>query len=62
MKLPINCTIDYISDFLLQTDCFKILFLTEELIAQKSHPEEVHGKSYAFTDKMAELKKRWRNY
>lgn len=89
MTLPLNCTVDYISDFLnkeevddlytllinqyqidqariiieaggqlIETDSFKILFSTEELIKQKSHPEKIHGKSFAFAGKMAELKKR----
>lgn len=89
MRLPLNCTVDYISDFLtkeetaelysllinqyqidkarilieaggklITTDSFKILFLTEELIEQNSHPEEIHGKRYAFRGKMAELKKK----
>lgn len=88
MRLPLNCKVDYINDFLtkteteeiysllinqyqidkarmikeaggklIKTDSFKILFLTEELIKQKSHPEEIHGKGYAFKGKMAELKK-----
>lgn len=87
MRLPLNCTVDYIDDFLtkaeseelyelliekyhidkarliieaggriIKTDSFKILFLTEELIKQNSHPEEIHGKGFAFTGKMAALK------
>ncbi len=92
MRLPLNCTVDYINDFLtkaeaeelyallinqyqidqarmiqeaggrlIKTDSFKILFLTDELKEQKSHPEEIHGKNYAFSGKMAELKKKVEN-
>ncbi|MEO0779056.1 MAG: alpha-ketoglutarate-dependent dioxygenase AlkB [Bacteroidota bacterium] len=87
MKLPLNCAVDYRSDFLseaeatalyaslineyhldrarlikeaggklIKTDSFKILFLTEALLAQNSHPEVVHGKRYPFSGKMQELK------
>lgn len=89
MRLPINCTVDYINDFLTHkesnelyvllinqyqidqariiieaggrlthTDSFKILFLTDELMDQKSHPEEIHGQTFAFKGKMLELKKK----
>ncbi len=92
MKLPLNCTIDYIKDFLskeeakqlyttlidtyqidkarlvinaggqlIKTDSFKILFATERLIAQNSHPEEIHGKSFAWTGVMAKLKEKVEN-
>lgn len=43
---------------LIKTDSFKILFVTEELKKQNSHPETVHGKSFVFTGKMAALKKK----
>jgi len=43
---------------LIKTDSFKILFVTDELLAQKSHPEEVHGKNYVFAGKMAALKRK----
>lgn len=93
MRLPLNCTVDYISDFLTQeesaelyallirqyqidkarlikeaggklikTDSFKILFLTDKLIEQKSHPEEIYGKRYAFTGKIAALKEKVENF
>lgn len=87
MRLPLNCSVDYLQDFLSQeeaaelyallieqyqidkarmirmaagklikTDSFKILFVTEELKKQNSHPEEIHGKGYVFTGPMARLK------
>ena len=93
MKLPLNCTVDYIPDFLsneeteelytllinqyqidkarltiqaagqlIKTDSFKILFLTEALKKLNTHPEEVHGKAYLWTGKMAELKTKVENY
>jgi len=89
MKLPINCTTDYISDFLsekeaeelysmlinnykldksriiiqaagklITTDSFKILFCTERLIEQNSHPEEVHGKNFIWSGPMAVLREK----
>ncbi|MEL7248449.1 MAG: alpha-ketoglutarate-dependent dioxygenase AlkB [Bacteroidota bacterium] len=89
MRLPLNCAVDYISDFLtpkeatelytllkdqyqidqarmitqaggklIETDGFKILFLTEDLMKQESHPEEIHGKRYPFEGKMAALKEK----
>lgn len=92
MKLPLNCTVNYFSDFLTQTeaqelyevlfnqyhidqarivceaggklietDSFKILFLSDELMSQKSHPEEIHGKRYAFEGAMAKLKNKVEN-
>lgn len=89
MKLPINCSVDYIEDFLtdkeandlystlienyqidksrlviqvsgksIQTDSFKILFCTESLKEQNSHPEEIHGKSFVWSGHMALLKEK----
>jgi alkylated DNA repair dioxygenase AlkB len=89
MKLPINCNVDYISNFLskqeadtlytllietyhiskeklsncingktIQTDSYKILFSTENLIKQNSHPEHIHGKVYPWTGIMEALKQR----
>ena len=93
MKLPLNCTVDYTSDFLseeeanelyavlikqykidkanitieaagklMKTDCFKILFLTERLITQNSHPEAIHGKAYVWSGAMAKLREKVENY
>lgn len=89
MKLPINCNVDYICDFLsdteaqelytllinkykldrsriiinaggklIKTDSFKILFATERLIRQNSHPEEIHGKSFLWDGAMLKLKEK----
>lgn len=80
VKLPLNCSVNYYSDFLsetegwelynlllnkykidearlvveaggqlIETDSFKILFATQELIDRKSHPEYIHGKNYPWT-------------
>lgn len=87
MKLPLNCEVEYISNFLSQkevnelysiliekykidqsriivnaggklikTDSFKILFANESLIEQNSHPEEIHGKSFVWSEAMKKLK------
>ena len=87
MRLPLNCTVDYIEDFLkpgesaslyelliekykldraritmeaggqlIETDSFKILFSMPELIAQNTHPEQIHGKVYPFEGLMKNLK------
>lgn len=92
MKLPINCTTDYISDFLteveaselyfnlineykldqsriiiqaggklIKTDSFKILFATEKMIQQNSHPEEIHGKCFKWAGPMAKLREKIEN-
>lgn len=89
MKLPLNCSVDYINDFLseeesqnlyqtlideyhldqsrlvieaggrlIETDSFKILFTTEELLKSNSHPEEVHGKSFAWKGALLTLKEK----
>ena len=89
MKLPLNCTVDYIPDFLskaeaeelyrllideyhldkarvmieaggklIETDGFKILFLTERLKNDNSRPEHIHGKSYVWEGAMARLRER----
>ena len=93
MKLPLDCNIGYIEDFLtsqeahelynllidqyhldqarliieaggqlIKTDSLKILFLTDELINQNAYPEHVHGKSYPWSGKMAELRHRVESY
>ena len=41
---------------IIETDSFKILFSTKELISQNTHPEEVHGKVYPWKGQMAELR------
>ncbi|OEK09530.1 hypothetical protein A8C32_12540 [Flavivirga aquatica] len=87
MKLPLDCSVEYIADFLTKneaealynilineyeihknqlvvtvenkriiTDSFKILFTTERLIKLNSHPENIHGKSFAWSGAMANLK------
>lgn len=43
---------------LIETDGFKIIFLTQDLKNQNSHPEEIHGKSFVFNGEMAKLKKK----
>lgn len=89
MELPLNCTANYISDFLsneeanelysilitkyrldqsrliiqaggklIKTDSFKILFATERLIKQNSHPEEIHGKCFIWAGSMTKLKEK----
>jgi hypothetical protein len=89
MNLPLNCTADYISDFLsdedaselysilinkynldqsqiiiqaggklIKTDSFKILFATERLIKQNSHPEEIHGKCFIWDGLMTKLREK----
>ncbi|WP_103069503.1 alpha-ketoglutarate-dependent dioxygenase AlkB [Aquimarina sediminis] len=40
------------------TDSFKILFSTESLIQQNSHPEHIHGKVFVWSGLMAKLKER----
>ena len=93
MKLPLNCTVDYIKDFLsdqeavalyqnlidqyhldqarliinaggklIETDSFKILFVTEELKERNSHPEEIHGKNHLWSGQMLELKNKVESY
>lgn len=89
MKLPLNCTTDYIDDFLseeeanelystlindyqldqeriilkvgeklIETDSFKILFCTERMIEENTHPEEIHGKSFIWSGAMALLREK----
>jgi alkylated DNA repair dioxygenase AlkB len=89
MRLPINCSVEYISDFLsdkeanllytlltetyhidksklsicfddkvIETDSYKILFSTEKLMQQNSHPEHIHGKVYPWFGLMKTLKDR----
>jgi hypothetical protein len=89
MRLPLNCTAEYIPDFLsneeaaelyrvliedyqldrsrltlevvgelVETDNFKILFATEELIEQGQFPENVFGKRFAWSGLMAETRGR----
>ena len=92
MRLPLNCIVDYYSDFLnneearklydvliekyhldqsrlvieaggkmIKTDSFKILFSTERLIKENSHPARVHGKVFAWSGIMTKLKERIEN-
>ncbi len=92
MKLPINCNVDYLKDFLnqkeseelyrllidqykinqsqlkiqagnkiIQTDSFKILFSTKNLIKQNAHAEQVHGKIHAWSGIMSDLKEKVEN-
>ena len=87
MKLPLNCSVDYLSDFLNpeeaadlyqllieeyeiekarlmieaggklhQTDSFKIIFSTPELIDQNAYPESIHGKCHPWSGTMASLR------
>ncbi len=89
MKLPLNCSVDYLPGFLgkeeadelyrsliedyhldrerrvieaggkiHQTDSFKILFSTPELIEQNTHPEPIHGRCYPWSGAMAELRQK----
>lgn len=43
---------------LVETDSFKILFSTPELIERNTHPESVHGKSYPWSGPMAALREK----
>ncbi|WP_343328358.1 alpha-ketoglutarate-dependent dioxygenase AlkB [Polaribacter staleyi] len=43
---------------LIKTDSFKILFATERLMKQNSHPEEVHGKCFVWDGPMARLREK----
>lgn len=92
MRLPLNCTVDYFSDFLseaeseelytsliddyhldqarvaieaggkiIETDGFKITFLTERLKSNNSRPEHVHGPSFVYAGPIAKLKERVEN-
>ncbi|SEL48835.1 2OG-Fe(II) oxygenase superfamily protein [Maribacter orientalis] len=89
MKLPLNCEVDYVADFLseeesnelytslienykldqsriiinaggklIKTDSFKILFASERLINENSHPEEIHGKSFLWRGSLKKLKEK----
>ncbi|AGC78297.1 2-oxoglutarate-Fe(II)-dependent oxygenase superfamily protein [Nonlabens dokdonensis] len=93
MKLPLNCTVDYISDFLsdeeamqlytnlieeykldqsrltiraggqlIETDSYKILFVTKQLKELNSHPEEIHGKNHLWNGLMLQLKNKVEGY
>ena len=42
----------------IETDSFKLLFASEELILQNSHPKEIHGASHVFTGAMRALKEK----
>ncbi|YCM45128.1 alpha-ketoglutarate-dependent dioxygenase AlkB [Verrucomicrobiaceae bacterium 227] len=88
-RLPLNCTIDYLADFLnpeeanelyrtltedyhldkeklvveaagkmVETDSYKILFSTAELIAQNTHPQHIHGKCYPWAGAMDRLRQK----
>jgi alkylated DNA repair dioxygenase AlkB len=41
-----------------QTDSFKILFSTAELIEQNTHPEHIHGKCHVWSGVMASLREK----
>ncbi len=87
MKLPLDCEVDYFSNFLtkeeaialydvlintyrlhesqltilaggqlIETDSFKFLFTTQELLDNNSHPESIHGKNYVWSGIMKDLK------
>ena len=89
MNLPLNCSVDYIEDFLTQeeaqqlyyllldkyridrariimevgdqiieTDSFKIVFSTEELIQKKHHIPSLDGKVFPWEGAMESLKKK----
>lgn len=40
------------------TESIKILFLSDRLIKEKSHPEQIHGKTYRWDGLMATLKEK----
>lgn len=42
----------------IETDSFKILFATQDLIDQKSHPEEIHGKNFVYSGALKRLKEK----
>lgn len=42
----------------IETDSFKILFSTKELMAQNTHPEHIHGAVYPWNGAMARLRKK----
>ena len=87
MKLPLDCSAQYINAFLteeesdaiystlltefnldkarlvieagdrmIETDSFKILFASQTMIDQNTHPEEIHGKSYVWSGVLDKLK------
>lgn len=89
MKLPLNCTVHYIEDFLtaeeaselyqllldqyqidqariiveaggqiIETDSFKIIFSTEELIQQNHHIKSLDGKVFPWKGIMLDLKEK----
>lgn len=41
---------------IIETDSYKILFATQNLIKQNTHPEHIHGKVYPWTGIMNQLK------
>lgn len=43
---------------LIATDSYKILFSTERLIRQNTHPEQIHGKAYVWSGAMASLREK----
>lgn len=45
-----------------ETDSFKILFATPELIERNTHPEHIHGKSHAWSGVMADLRENVEQY
>jgi len=88
-KLPINCSVEYSSDFLdideanelyrvlidqyrlheerltieaggklIETDSFKIIFATTDIIEKKTYSDSIHGKVYEWSGVMKKLKDR----
>ena len=45
-----------------ETDSYKILFATAELIESKSHPEHIHGKNHVWSGVMADLREKVEQY
>lgn len=87
VKLPLNCEVEYFSNFLteneatqifqdliekyeisksrlvieaggrtIETDSFKILFVSERIMTLNSHPESIHGRSFLWEGKLADLR------
>lgn len=43
---------------MVKTDSFKILFATERLIKENTHPEHIHGKSFVWSGAMQRLREK----
>lgn len=52
----------YAGGQLIKTDSFKIIFASDRLIQQNSHPEEIHGKSYIWSGEMKKLREKVENF